>query len=59
MTIYDVTKYNLHTEEVIRYGTMCEEDMKLVTRGYKQHPGDKEIYMRKGSNWYYAVKVAR
>ena len=38
---------------VANYGIMCEEDVKLTTRGYKAEifVGDKIIYTRKNSKY--------
>ena len=33
MKHYSVVKVNIITEEETNYGTMCEQDMKLIVRG--------------------------
>ena len=34
MKYYKVTKIEITTEKMSDYGIMCEEDVKLVTKGY-------------------------
>lgn len=52
--IYKVVKIDANDKEY-DYGTMCEEDMKLVTRGYKQDEFLNNLYTRKGSSAIYIV----
>ena len=55
---YQVKKINIHTDEVKDYGYMCEEDMLLVTRGYKPMEDIPGYYTRRKSNWFYEVEEA-
>lgn len=58
MKLYKVEKWNMNTQEMVAdYGQMCEEDMKLVTRGYKKEsdPLLSEMYSRKNSNFVFMV----
>lgn len=57
MKFYRVEKWNTKTEECVAdYGTMCEEDMELVVRGYKRETCfDQIMYTRKGSKWLFMV----
>ena len=59
MKIYDITKIDTKTEKEVNYGTMCEEDMKLVTRGYKQDKDIASIYSRVGSRYFFIVNQVR
>lgn len=56
MKRYNITKLNAKTENEVNYGTMCEEDMKLVTRGYKQDKDIPTMYTRKGSKFFFIVE---
>ena len=49
---YRVIKVNGENGEEINYGTMCEEDMKLTTKGYSF---DGIFYNRKGSKYFFIV----
>ncbi len=55
MKRYQVTKVDSTTEKETNYGINCEEDMKLITRGYKQDEFLPEIYDRKGSKFFFIV----
>lgn len=54
MKTYEVTKCEANGTEK-HYGVMCEEDMKLVTRGYKKDENFSNLYMRKGSQSFFIV----
>ena len=54
MKYYSVVKVNLITEEETNYGTMCEQDMKLIVRGYHKNE-DFGFYEKKNSNYMYFV----
>lgn len=56
MKRYNIKKFNSKTENEVNYGTMCEEDMKLVTRGYKQDKYIPTMYVRKGSKFFFVVE---
>lgn len=58
MKRYQVTKIEGNGKEK-DYGVMCEEDMKLVTRGYKQDEFLNNLYTRKGSSAIYIVDEVR
>ena len=53
---YSVIKVNSENGKEINYGTMCEEDMKLVTRGYAF---DGLIYNRQGSKYFFIVEEVK
>lgn len=55
MKTYIVSKINAVTGQAKYYDSMCEDDMKLTVRGYKQFDLDPELYMRGNSNWYFIV----
>lgn len=55
MKIYRVEKCELETERWLDYGTMPEEDMKLVTRGYTQDPEMPDLYSRKNGKYIFLV----
>ena len=38
------------------YGVMCEEDMKMVVKGYKQDDVIEDLYKRKGSTSFFVVE---
>lgn len=59
MKIYDITKIDTKSEKEVNYGTMCEEDMKLVTRGYKQNKDITSIYSRVGSRYFFIVNKVK
>ncbi len=50
MKSYQVTKIDSSTEKEINYGINPEEDVKLITRGYKQDKSLPEIYDRIGNS---------
>ena len=53
---YKVIKVNSENGKETNYGTMCEEDMKLVTRGYSF---DGLIYNRQGSKYFFIVEEVK
>jgi hypothetical protein len=57
---YKIAKW-INNIEVSDYGINCEEDVKLITKGYKKHFFDFDtntfIYSRKGSNIYYIAEI--
>lgn len=55
MKQYKVEKWSENLDA--DYGTMCEEDVKLIVKGYKKTDkiGDCEFYQRKGSKTVYIV----
>ncbi len=53
---YNVWKYNPKTDQFIIYGQMCYDDMKLVTRGYRQSELDEALYVRRNSRAYFVVE---
>lgn len=55
MKYYYVVKLDTKTDEEIDYGQMCEDDMMLVTRGYKPDTEMKSIYDRRGSRYFFIV----
>lgn len=57
MKIYRVVKINIDTEEEINYGTMCEEDMKLIVRGYHFNADFGGFYEKKNSRSIYIVSL--
>ena len=54
MKYYSVVKVNIITEEETNYGTMCEQDMKLIVRGYRKNEYFG-FYEKKNSNYMYFV----
>jgi hypothetical protein len=58
MKIYRVVKINIETEEEFDYGTMCEEDMKLMVRGYHHNTEFGGYYEKKNSRYIYIVSQA-
>ena len=54
MKYYSVVKVNIITEEETNYGTMCEQDMKLIVSGYHKNE-DFGFYEKKNSNYMYFV----
>lgn len=52
---YRVVKIDSKSEKEINYGLMCEEDVRLVTRGYKQDDAIPSMYNRRGSRWFFVV----
>lgn len=54
MKYYSVIKVNIITEEETDYGPMCEQDMKLLVRGYHKNE-DFGFYEKKNSNYMYFV----
>ena len=46
----ELFKYNTVTGEEKNYGFMCDEDIKLVTRGYK-YDEELGIWYKTNSNW--------
>lgn len=59
MKRYHVEKCEFKTEKWFDYGTMCEEDMKLVTRGYTQDPEFPEMYTRKNGKFMFIVNEVK
>lgn len=59
MKKYDITKIDTKTEKEVNYGIMCEEDMKLVIRGYKQDKDIPSIYSRVGSRYFFIVNQVK
>lgn len=56
MKTYKITKINAETERTIDYGGgYSAEDVKTITKGYKQDPEFKEMYNRFGSKYMYIV----
>lgn len=55
MKYYQVTKINSITGKEINYGVNCEEDMRLITRGYAQDELLHDMYNRAGSKWFFMV----
>ena len=53
---YKVIKINSENGKETNYGTMCEEDMKLITKGYKF---DGIFYNRKGSKYFFIVEEVK
>ncbi len=58
MKYYQVTKIDSETEKETNLGVNPEEDVKLITRGYKQDESLPEIYDRKGSKYFFIVREA-
>jgi len=56
MKRYQVTKIDSTTEKETNYGVNPEEDVKLITRGYKQDKELPEMYSRKGSRFFFIVQ---
>ncbi len=56
MKRYQVTKIDSTTEKETNLGLNPEEDVKLITRGYKQDKSLPEIYNRKGSRFFFIVQ---
>ena len=54
MKYYSVVKVNIITEEEANYGTMCEQDMKLIVSGYHKNEYFG-CYEQKNSNYMYFV----
>ena len=54
MKYYSVVKVNIITEEETNYGTICEQDMKLIVRGYHKNEGFG-FYEKKNINYMYFV----
>lgn len=52
MRIFKVEKVNVITEETFDYGTCCEEDVKLIVKGYHFNG---LFYEKKNSNTIYVV----
>lgn len=55
MKYYSVKKVDFITGKTIDYGINCEEDMKLITRGYIQDEVLLNMYDRKNSRYFYLV----
>lgn len=56
MKLYSVIKMDSKSgKQIANYGQMCEDDMKLTTRGYKQDDLLKNMYDRKGSRYFFIV----
>ena len=53
---YSVIKVNSENGNETNYGAMCEEDMKLVTKGYSF---DGIFYNRKGSKYFFIVEEVK
>ncbi len=53
---YQVTKIDSITEIETNYGINSEENVKLITRGYKQDKLLPEMYSRKGSRYFFIVE---
>ena len=53
---FRVIKLSDKSDKEADYGTMVEEDMQLVTKGYKPSAEYPNIYIRKGSSTYYLVE---
>jgi len=56
MKRYQVTKIDSTTEKETNLGINLEEDVKLITRGYKQDEELPEMYSRKGSRFFFIVQ---
>ncbi len=56
MKRYQVTKIDSTTEKETNYGINPEEDVKLITRGYKRDELLTEMYSRKGSRYFFIVQ---
>lgn len=52
MKTYEVIKINSKTGQEINYGFYGMEDVKLITRGYKNNG---LFYERKNSKWFFCV----
>ena len=52
MKYYSVVKVNIITEEETNYGTMREQDMKLIVSGYHKKE-EFGFYEKKNSNYMY------
>lgn len=57
MKYYKVTKIKANGSDV-EYGRMCEEDMKLVVKGYRLFDKELGIYTKKGIKQFYIVVEA-
>ena len=56
MASYKVKKIDAITEKEIDYGHLPYNDMKLVTRGYKEDNELKGYYNRKNSRYFFYVE---
>lgn len=56
MKRYSVVKLDSKTEKEINYGICSEDDMKLITRGYRMDSDFNEMYVRKNSRYFFMVK---
>lgn len=55
MKYYKVEKVDSITGKTTNYGINCEEDMKLITRGYKQDELLTNMYNREKSRYFFLV----
>lgn len=55
MKLFSVKKYNVNGQVIDYGGGYTIEDVKAITRGYKQDDVLKEMYNRVGSKWFFEV----
>lgn len=55
MKLYKILKVDSKTGKECNIGSWGYDDMKLITRGYKQENGSSDFYNRKGSRYFYIV----
>jgi hypothetical protein len=59
MKMYNITKFDVKSDKEIKYGIYGEDDVKLITRGYRQEKDIPSMYTRKGSRYFFIVDIVK